>query len=110
MRCDGTACVRLKPVGAACTIEVQECAATAFCDFATTTCTVRKNAGDACGDSSYECAMGTTCGRNMTCVAVGGIGAACQVETECLSLNCNGGVCADAENLGLLLVCGSANP
>jgi len=110
LRCDGTACVRLKSLGDACTIGVQECAASAFCDFATATCAVRKNVGESCGDGSYECVMGTTCGANMTCVAQGAIGATCQIEAECLSLACQGGVCTEAENLGLLLLCGSANP
>ena len=46
----------------------------------------------------------------MTCVAKGGIGASCQLEAECLSNSCQGGVCTEPENLGLLLVCGAANP
>lgn len=110
LRCDGTACVPLKPVGAACTIDVQECATTAFCEYATLTCVARKNAGEACGDSSYECVMGTTCGFSNTCVAQGDLGASCQIDAECLSQSCQGGVCAEPQNLGLLLICGSANP
>lgn len=110
LRCTGTACVRLKPVGAACSIGVQECAVTAFCEYATMTCVARKNAGDMCGDSSYECVAGTTCGFSSTCVAKGDLGASCQIAAECLSNGCTGGVCAEPENLGLLLLCGSTNP
>ena len=106
LRCDGTACVRLKPVGAPCTIVVRECAATAVCDSATSTCIARKNAGDACGSNSYECALGTTCGFDRSCVTKGGIGAPCQIEVECLSGNCRGGVCVETDNVGWLLVCG----
>jgi len=110
LRCDGTACVRLKPVGATCSLSFYECAATAFCETATMTCLERKNAGGPCGTGSYECAMGTTCGSNRTCVTKGGVGASCQIEVDCLSLNCRGGVCGEPVNAALLLLCGSANP
>lgn len=110
LRCDDTACVRLKPVGATYTILVRECAATAFCGSATSNCAERKNAGDTCGSSAYECAMGTTCGFDRSCVTKGGIGATCQIEAECLSGNCRSGACVEADTFGWLLLCGSANP
>ena len=110
LHCDGTACVPLKPVGEPCAIGVQECAATAYCDSATSTCAVRKNAGDPCGSSAYECAAGTTCGFNQSCVTERAIGSSCLIDADCLSVACRNGVCAEADNFGWLLVCGSANP
>jgi len=111
LRCDGTACVALKPTGETCELSGPsgDCIDGDYCDATTGTCAPRKPIGTACIDQAGECADGAYCdaAASMTCVAQLDIGAACTDNVQCLTANCSdAGTCAGTPAVGANAVCG----
>jgi hypothetical protein len=82
-------CDKEVAVGQKCGTSGVSCGASAACSFVGTTPTCETitlgAVGAKCDEAAHPCASGATCGVTGVCVAQGGMGAACEEPTSCLS-------------------------
>jgi hypothetical protein len=115
--CVGDTAPARAPVGASCTGVA--CAAGAFCDLASRTCTKLFAAGQSCA-AGYQCAYGLGCtGTPLTCAALPKVGQACPdmqcrdngatcgADGVCHALGLPGAACATRADCSPYYICDS---